>query len=125
MYSYEKLLETTRKKTPMSSTQEKLRKIYNQIGEGFYWEGTYGDDDPQVEIDRQQFVDEIMQLIDSAKREVLEQIRPPQATIDSMKLTQPHKYRGVEYPCCSICGFCPEAINAFIDSQLEQSEESE
>lgn len=53
----------------MSSTQEKLRKIYNQIGEGFYWEGTYGDDDPQVEIDRQQFVDEIMQLIDSAKRE--------------------------------------------------------
>jgi len=67
---------------------------------------------------------EIRKLIDSAKREVLEQIRPPQATIDSMKLTQPHKYRGVEYPCCSICGYCPEAINAFIDSQLEQSEES-
>lgn len=66
----------------------------------------------------------IQALIDSAKREVLEQIRPPQAIIDSMKLTQPHKYRGVEYPCCSICGFCPEAINAFIDSQLEQSEES-
>ena len=64
------------------------------------------------------------EAIDSAKREVLEQIRPPQATIDSMKLTQPHKYRGVEYPCCSICGFCPEAINAFIDSKLEQSEES-
>lgn len=68
--------------------------------------------------------DDILHLIDSAKREVLEQIRPPQATIDSMKLTQPHKYRGVEYPCCSICGYCPEAINAFIDSQLEQSEES-
>lgn len=68
--------------------------------------------------------DDILQLIDSAKREVLEQIRPPQATIDSMKLTQSHKYRGVEYPCCSICGYCPEAINAFIDSQLEQSEES-
>ena len=66
---------------------------------------------------------ELTALIYSAKREVLEQMRPPQATIDSMKLTQPHRYRGVEYPCCSICGYCPEAINAFIDSQLEQSEE--
>lgn len=76
-------------------------------------------------IDLEENVKKVARLIDSAKREVLEQIRPPQATIDSMKLTQPHKYRGVEYPCCSICGFCPEAINAFIDSQLEQSEESE
>ena len=84
----------------------------------------YGQPDGTVVCDECNTAADVNKLIDSAKREVLEQIRPPQATIDSMKLTQPHKYRGVEYPCCSICGFCPEAINAFIDSQLEQSEES-
>jgi hypothetical protein len=94
------------------STQEKLDEI-TEFVELF------------VSKDQERARLNLKHLIDSAKREVLEQIRPPQATIDSMKLTQPHKYRGVEYPCCSICGFCPEAINAFIDSQLEQSEESE
>jgi hypothetical protein len=93
------------------STQEKLDEI-TEFVELF------------VSKDQERARLNLKHLIDSAKREVLEQIRPPQATIDSMKLTQPHKYRGVEYPCCSICGFCPEAINAFIDSQLEQSEES-
>lgn len=95
----------------MSSTQEKLDEI-TEFVELF------------VSKDQERARLNLKHLIDSAKREVLEQIRPPQAIIDSMKLTQPHKYRGVEYPCCSICGFCPEAINAFIDSQLEQSEES-
>lgn len=101
------------------STQEKLEeKIFNLV---YQW-GRVG---IVADHTAPTYVAYIQELIDSAKREVLEQIRPPQATIDSMKLTQPHKYRGVEYPCCSICGFCPEAINAFIDSQLEQSEESE
>ena len=85
----------------MSSTQEELEEFLELFATKPY--------------DRAR--ENLITLIDSAKREVLEQIRPPQATIDSMKLTQPHKYRGVEYPCCSICGFCPEAINAFIDSQ--------
>lgn len=71
--------------------------------------------------------DDILQLIDSAKREVLEEMRPANATIESMRIYTPrtHTYMGKEYPACGICGFCPEAMNAFIDSQLEQSEESE
>lgn len=106
----------------MSSTQEKLRRAM-MTGPNRWAEATInGKLVSYYEIHDETI---LLALIDSAKREVLEQIRPPQATIDSMKLTQPHKYRGVEYPCCSICGFCPEAINAFIDSQLEQSEESE
>lgn len=64
-------------------------------------------------------------LIDSAKREVLEEMRPANATIESMRMYTPrtHTYMGKEYPACSICGFCPEAMNAFIDAQLEQSKE--
>lgn len=67
----------------------------------------------------------IEQLIDSAKREVLEEMRPANATIESMRMYIPrtHTYKGKEYPACSMCGFCPEAMNAFIDAQLEQSKE--
>lgn len=69
---------------------------------------------------------QIQALIESAKREVLEEMRPANATIESMRMYTPrtHTYMGKEYPSCSICGFCPEAMNAFIDAQLEQSEES-
>lgn len=106
----------------MSSTQEKLDQVFFEQLRG---KTMTEEQDYILEWASKRLKPALANLIDSAKREVLEQIRPPQATIDSMKLTQPHKYRGVEYPCCSICGYCPEAINAFIDSQLEQSEESE
>lgn len=74
----------------------------------------------------QDLVSEVQALIDSAKREVLEEMRPANATIESMRIYTPrtHTYMGKEYPACGICGFCPEAMNAFIDAQLEQSEES-
>lgn len=102
------------------STQEKLeQKIFNLV---YQW----GEVGIVADHTAPTYVAYIQELIDSAKREVLEEMRPANATIESMRIYTPrtHTYMGKEYPACGICGFCPEAMNAFIDAQLEQSEES-
>lgn len=108
----------------MSDTQEKLRRAM-MTGPNRWAEATInGKLVSYYEIHDETI---LLDLIDSAKREVLEEMRPANATIESMRIYTPrtHTYMGKEYPACGICGFCPEAMNAFIDAQLEQSEESE
>ena len=107
------------------STQEKL--VMDIVDEICDWDEYCGDENcNKCGGAIKHWKKKLTHLIESAKREVLEEMRPANATIESMRIYTPrtHTYMGKEYPACGICGFCPEAMNAFIDAQLEQSEES-